>query len=306
MTRPPSKARTGGGLLAALLICSPACGGETVVLGQAEPTPARFGPATVVAELFEVDSGNPTLTDDQLEIYFSSKRTPPNSDVWCATRSSPTARFNAPVPVTAVNSDMYFETSPAISPDGLTLWFGSNRPADMIPTGIIAVWVSTRSSRSAEFGAPRLVTELSSGIGDVPRPLGEHGSVMPLSSNRTSPDWYSTLLTSFDARSNTFSAAVGIPELNFSDRSTTDGFLSNDGLSLFFASGGKDQPMDLYVARRKSTSAAFTVIQAIDTLNTLNDERDPFMTRDGRHFDFSSNRDYAPELAIYEASVLSP
>ena len=62
-------------------------------------------------------------------------------------------------------------------------------------------------------------------------------------------------------------------------------------------------PADLYVAWRKSPSQPFSVIQAIDDLNTASDERDPFLASDGSHFYFTSDRDGA--LAIYEATLLT-
>jgi hypothetical protein len=280
---------------------SVACGGQEVVLGQASPTPFRFGPAKPVAELAaDMRSDNPSLTADLREIYFSSSRTPTTSgDIWCAKRLDPSFPFDAPTPVSAVNTAS-FETSPAISADGLTLWFGSDRREE----DHNSVWVSKRRSRTDEFGEPTEVSELGSAKNDVPRPLGAGGTIMPLSSQRMSPDWYVTYLAHFNADKGVFSTPTAVAELVFADRSTTDAFLTADGLALFFSSGGLLEPADLYVAFRKAQNQPFTVVQAIDDLNTASDERDPFLASDGSHFYFTSDRDGA--LAIFESALLSP
>ena len=108
-----------------------------------------------------------------------------------------------------------------------------------------------------------------------------------------------------------------VSELANANSSTVDGFLTDDGLTLFYSSqplqfsarrgppsdGGIVTPFsDLFVAWRQSTSErVFDFRQALDDLNTGGDERDPWLTPDGKTLYFTSDRDGA--LNIYTAAV---
>jgi hypothetical protein len=306
-----------------LLVAAAGCtSGRTVVLGEEMPLPYHFGTPQIVAELAAppARTDNPTLTGDLLEIYFTTDRVSGNGDVWFAQRASPTAPFGAPAPVTAVNTDA-FETSSAISTDGLTLWFGSDRPGG---AGANDVWVTTRAARSAPWSTPVNVVSLNSPVDDIPRPPGQHGLVMPLASQRTDPI-YETYLATRAAPGAPFGTPVAIPTLTFSDRSTVDGFLTDDGLTMFFSSahmtagdagvdastidadgsapdGGVVTTGDLYVAWRRSVDEEFSATQPLSDLNTPGDERDPWLTPDGRTLYFTSDR--SGVLTIYTAPVL--
>jgi hypothetical protein len=275
--------------LAAVLV---ACGGDTVSLGQREPVPFHFGEPKLVTELAAIGSSeNPTLTADELELYFSS------GDLYRVNRASLSAPFDVPELLSALSTSA-FETSPAISSDGLTLWFGSDRRVK----DHVEVFVSKRASRSAEFEAPVLVQELGSDQNDIPRPLGLHGTTMPLSSARDTKGAYTTYFARFDQRLKAFDAPEPVPELTFAGRSTTDAWLSNDGLVVFFTSGEDGTPPDLYAAFRKSTAGAFSVTEPLTDLNTPFDDRDPFLCADGNHFYFASDRGTGDgTLRIYQA-----
>ena len=308
----------------ALALAAQACSsGKTVNLGSSSPEPYHFGPATMLTELASPSrTDNPTLTGDLLEIYFTTDRVSGNGDVWFATRGSPSAPFGTPAPVTVVNGAS-FETSSAISTDGLTLWFGSDRAGGV---GANDIWVSQRATRTAAWSTPVNVVALNSPADDIPRPPGEHALVMPMAStkvtaaNPASGNYQSYLAT----RATTgapFGTPVAIPELDYADRSTVDSFLTDDGLTMFFSSaplaeaadaaapagdGGKTGDggvpnSDLFVAWRLSTGAPFSVTQPLDNLNTAADERDPWLSPDGTTLYFTSDR--GGVLNIYTARV---
>jgi hypothetical protein len=310
---------------AALLLCAPACSGTTVTLGTIMPTPYHFDAPVLVAELastFRAD--NPTLTADLLEIYFTTNRVSNNGDVWFATRPSPDVPFGAPAAVPVINGPDTFETSSAISADGLTLWFGSDRPGGV---GSIDIWVSQRASRTAEWSTPIDVLALNSPADDIPRPPGQRGLVMPMASTKVVPEnpnaVYQTYLAARPNAGAPFGAPQPIPLLDFTNSSTVDGFLTDDGLTLFYSSGpatpvadaGSDAAVDaaaatadggvaksdLYVAFRRSTTEASWETQPLTDLNTAADERDPWLTPDGKTLYFTSDRDGT--LTIYTAHV---
>lgn len=311
--------------LIALAICTPACtGGKTVTLGHDMPVPYHFDTPVLVPELASPSrTDNPTLTGDLLEIYFTTDRVSGNGDVWFATRPTATAPFGTPAPVTVVNGDS-FETSSAISTDGLTLWFGSDRPGGV---GANDIWVSERATRASAWSTPLNVVALNSPADDIPRPPGEHALVMPMASTKatgTSPASGGNYQTYLAARPTTgapFGTPVALPEFEQTHRSTVDSFLTDDGLTMFFSSAPLAEPADaavsgadagkvadggvansdLFVAWRLSTSAPFSMWQPLDDLNTAADERDPWLSPDGKTLYFTSDR--GGVLSIYTAAV---
>jgi WD40-like Beta Propeller Repeat len=310
--------------LLALLAC--ACsGGKVVALGSSSPIPYHFDAPALVTELASPSrTDNPTLTGDLLEIYFTTDRVSGNGDVWFATRASPDAPFGTPAAVTAVNGDS-FETSSAISTDGLTLWFGSDRAGG---AGANDIWVSQRANRTAAWSTPLNVVALNSPADDIPRPPGQHELVMPMASELATPNVYQTYLAPRATTGAPFEAPVAIPELDshYAGRSIVDGFLTDDGLTMFFSSAPASQPADagiasdagasidggkagnagaansdLFVAYRRSTNDAFGLTVPLSDLNTAADERDPWLTPDGTTLYFTSDRDGV--LNIYTARV---
>jgi hypothetical protein len=299
--------------VAALASALAACSGQTLTLGNKMPPPYTFEVPQIVEELREtVRTDNPTLTADLLEIYFTSERVSGNGDVWYARRSSRSQRFISPQPVAEVNT-ANFETSAAISADGLTLWFGSDRPNGV---GSTDIWVVSRASRSDPWSTPpQNVNELNTAGEDIPRPPGQHGLVMPLASKQTPQSVYQTYLAERASSGALFGDPVLIAELAEPDLSTVDGFLTDDGLTFFYSrsplqlltdagpvvDGGALPTADLFVAWRRSLNEKFSYPQPLDDLNTPGDERDPWLTPDGSTLYFTSDRDGA--LNIYTASV---
>ena len=70
---------------------------------------------------------NPAISSDGLRLFFSSNRSG-NYDIWMSTRDNPSDPWNDPVQLDEnINHPEYMEASPAISPDGSTLYFAANR-----------------------------------------------------------------------------------------------------------------------------------------------------------------------------------
>lgn len=311
-SRPPGSAAGAQRLGALILMVGCGCtSGQLVRLGDISPPPYHFGTPELVTELASAgQSENPTLTADLLEIYFTTDRVSGNSDVWFATRGAASQPFGAPAPVAAVNTPS-FETSSAISADGLTLWFGSDRAGGV---GEVDVWVATRPTRARAWSTPLNVVALNSPIDDIPRPPGQGGLVMPMASRRNPQSIYQTYLAARPSSGAPFGSPQIISELAFSDRSTVDGCLTDDGLTLFFSStptapamdasasaDGSVPTGDLYVAWRRSFDEPFSVTQPLGDLNTAADERDPWLSPDGKLLFFTSDRDGV--LNTYVATV---
>jgi hypothetical protein len=284
-------AHSGSGALAGRLLIALAlhgcADGPVVVLGDQEPPRWRFEPPELVAELsVPAKTDNPSLTADMLEIFFTSEREGGAADIFVAQRAERADPFGA-VQRVAELSAAGIETSPAVSADGLTLWFASDRAGGQ---GDLDIWVATRGARDDAWSAPRNLPVLNSGEKDIPRPPGQRARIMPMASDRDALGFYRILFAERAEADAPFGEPAPVPEFVFDDESTVDGFLSDDGLTLFYVSGPAFGPADMFVASRRSTSDPFEAHLSLDELNTENDERDPWLSPDGRELYFASDR----------------
>jgi hypothetical protein len=304
-----------------------ACHGEIVTIGEKPAPTYHFGPPRLVVELAAyARTNNATLTEDLLEIYFASTRDQNDLDVWTASRAARTDAFGAPQKVRPVSS-RNTDTGSSVSADGLTLWIASERRG-MGASGGLDIWVSTRAARGTDWGEPAVVPALNSSSFDIPRPPGAHGLVMPLGSERGPGSVYRTWFASRASILSPFETPQPVPELTFEDATTMDAFLSDDGLTVFYASGPATMPneggvpagvdggvggtasdanvpvssADLYFARREKLTDPFSEFTPIAELNTLFDERDPWLSADKTQFFFSSDR--GGNLNIYTCDVI--
>jgi hypothetical protein len=249
------------------------------------------------------DSEKPTLTANQLELYFLSNRDggPGNGDVWFAQRQASTDPFGAPTLVAAVSSPSR-ETSPALSSDGTTLWVASDRDGGL---GGLDIWVSTRDPASPDAGwsAPVPVPQLNSAGDEIPRPPGQRGLVMPLSRRADSNAPYEMFAATRGTASATatWSAPVSMASVNTGGLDD-DGFLTDDGLTLYFSSDRLNGTQDLFVTERPDPTSPFAPPVPLATLNTSTyDERDPWVSPDGHEIYFTSDRT-GGSLQIFHAT----
>jgi hypothetical protein len=297
------------GLLLASAVLVTGCDSELVTLGRiprqdpggstggasSEPV-FRFSEPVLVANIQSQDKDdNPTLTADLREIYFTSTRGG-NADVYVATRSSADEPFGTPARVDAVSSEKD-DASPAIALDGQTLWVGQDTEDDDVED--TDIWFVTRLP-SGGWSPPENATSLNSDAKDIPRqPAGSAAlTIMPLGSQRNGDDYQ----TFFAARSGSgeFGAPMPIPELELGAR-VVDGFLTPDLLTLLFSSGEGEDKGDLFVVSRPNLDAPFGEPVALEDINTEHDERDPWLSPDGRRLFFTSNRGESHD--IYEVAV---
>jgi WD40-like Beta Propeller Repeat len=318
-----------------LLVTTGACGGKTIALGTTWPVPYHFHVPAPVTELASPSrTDNPTLTGDTLEIYFTSNRDGGlgDGDVWVAKRANAADPFGTPALVDNVNTDS-FETSSAISTDGLALWFGSDRPGGL---GATDIWMTQRATRNDPWSTPLDLVGINSAAEDIPRPPGLRGTVMPMASARApAAPTYQTYFATRPSSSAAFSTPVPVTPPDAPGQLIVDGFLTDDGLTLFYSAatilvqsgreadggdaGGRSDggapsdaasspdagPMlgtsDLFVAFRRSLDEPFGLIQPLTDLNTSASERDPWLSPDATMFFFTSDRDGVPN--IYSVSV---
>ena len=250
-----------------------------------------LGPWGTPSIIMELSAGgsedDPTLTADMLEVYFNL-----NGDIYGSTRGSLAEVWPMPVPITAVNSTTATETTPEVSPDGLELYFSSNRVAG---SGGQDIWVSSRQNRGDPFGTPTRVTALASGNDDVTATTFTNGAlVMYLTSTRGgSLDMYRTTRSS---RTAPWDMPMLVGELQAPGTETEPTLTPGETYMIF--SGDGPGIRDLYVTSRASATDPWDTPSPIVELNTGSSEEDPWLSPDGRTLVFASTRNGAYELYL--------
>jgi hypothetical protein len=243
---------------------------------------------------------NPTLTSTLQELYYSEQvrgGDPNPTGVWRAVRTSDGWATATPLMLGGIA--MPDASSPAISADGQELWLGMNT------TNSTDIFHSLRQG-DTQWSSPVLVAELNSPLDDVPRPPGQHGLVMPISSKRHggSPAFYQIYFSARPALdapwgtpSQVLLGAIDSPQFQ-----SADGFLTDDGSEIYFSSTRDGEDSDLYVARRATTDASFGDPEPLVDLNDpgeRSEERMPWLSPDGKSLYFASDR--SGEYGLYVA-----
>ena len=111
--------------------------GDQEVMVASRPGVSYAFDAPVVVPVINSTSGDadPTVSADELVIMFGSSRSG-QSDIWYATRASPTATFSTPVPLPGVNGPDE-DGDPMLSGDGCELYFSSARAGGL---GSLDIW----------------------------------------------------------------------------------------------------------------------------------------------------------------------
>lgn len=254
---------------------------------------------------------NPTLNAQATQLFYSTQERGSDKPVSIRMAMGTPSGFG-----TSIEIDLGLPatdpgpSSPAVSADGKELWFGV-----LGKSGHTEIWHSTGGG--AVWAAPTLVTELTAPDGDTaPRPPAVMGTIMPLSSKRHGMNEGKYYQIYFSERVDAGSAwgqphQNGLTGINSADFQSADGFLSDDGLDLYFSStrDGDHTDNDLYVARRSAIGADFGAPQPLVDLNDPiagkpSEERMPWLTPDGSQLYFVSDR--SGQYTLYVATKLEP
>lgn len=275
-------------------------GGAGGATGASSPTggvssigPPLLAPPAAVSGLNDpvAKDQDPTLTEDQLEIFFFSDRGG-KSDIWTSTRETEDSDWETPTPVSELNS-VETEQNPAISQDGLSIWFYSRRE----PLGI---YFAQRPTRTEPFEEPELIP-ISKGSDPDAFPIAPSVDVdqlrMALSIGAsTSRDLYEMVRPSL-------TGSWGVPALLLgvnSEHVDSTPFLVGEGREMLFHSG-RSGSGDLFWAYRESPGLPFT---QVEPLGELNDpaafESHPHLTSDGRWLYFGSDRSGNTDIYVSE------
>jgi hypothetical protein len=294
-------------ILVAALACPAACVrhellGAIASDGGGDAVPPRFSPPTLVASLSDPSAidEDPTFTADLLELYFMSTRDG-GRDIWTARRATAGDPWQTSTRAGELDS-AESDWAPAVSLDGLRIWFASDR--DSVGRG--QLWRSARASRSAPWDPPAPVAELASGSVDFAPAVDATETTLFLSSDRASAA-ATTGGADFDIYAATRSgtgAAWGWPAVVSgvnSDDDEYDPFVAQGGLVVFFTSMRSGMG-DIYWSSRRALGDPFAPPVPLDDVNSPAYDSDATLSPDLGYMMFSSTRSGNAE--IYEAAAL--
>ncbi|WP_437759327.1 hypothetical protein [Sorangium sp. So ce1389] len=269
------------------------------MIGAFVPERPRFAAPEKVAALNDdvARDEDPTLTGDLLEIHFMSERGG-SQDIWASRRADPGSPWETPtVELLEKLNSAENEDTPAISNDGLRLWFFRGGEQQ---TGI---WMSERASRGDPWGAPLFVEALNPGHEDGTQAMNAHVDLPELRAvvglNGPETQGWDLAIASRDSPEDAWGEFVPLAELNDAGDQLAP-FLFDDGRQLFYRSGD-----DLFWARRPGPNDAFEAPEALEELNSPDArENDPYLSPDGSVVFFSSERSGGTD--IYEARRIAP
>jgi hypothetical protein len=257
------------------------------------PERLRFSTPRLIAELSSPDSKeqDPTISGDLLEIFFYSDRSG-DDEIWTSRRATPDSLWEQPTQVLALTSPGR-DINPAISVDGLRLWFHSQRE----PSGI---WFSERETRDSAWTSPVRIDPLGSEIAPGPSQDELRMGVSVLLDDRDGRDIFEAVRPDARAPWGEPTELAGINDL--SDDSTP--FLIGDGQQILFSSSRTGQG-DLFWAHREIVNAPVTTIEALVELNDPDAfDSHPVLSVDGTLIFFGSTRSGNTDL--YQAEIIMP
>jgi Tol biopolymer transport system component len=254
-----------------------------------------FGPPSLFPPLANLNASqaDPSLTADELELYFSSN---PNTDydIWLVQRASSTAPWGTPARVDELSSTSLDET-PEVSADGLTIYLASERPGGVSPGR--RLWVSHRAKRGDPWPQPGPVTDFTTG-GDLDTsPTLQRDQLMMAFASQHGGDW-DLYITTRRSIADPWGPPTALTELN-SSAYDWDPALYRGGTSIVFASRRLNTSNSLFHATRGSAGESFSTPRLASEFDVLGNAADPWLSDDGRHIVFDSR---GGPSKIYEAS----
>jgi len=281
--------------LALLAACSER--GELLGTKEAPRMPPQYGaPERVTALSSTGYEEDPTFTGDLLELFFMSGRGGTN-DIWTSQRAAASEPWGAPVLVSELSSPAARDWGPAIAPDGLTIWFTTDRDG-----GHAQIWRSSRTTRTLPWEAPVAVSELASGATDRSPAVDQALRALYFCSDRPGSsgfDIYVSTRPAVNALWETPARGEGINTAN----DELDPFVAADGLLLFFtAKPLASEDANLYWSTRSSTADPWSAPVPLATLNSPMYDSDVSVSLDLSYIMFSSTRTGDGE--IYEAHAV--
>lgn len=257
-------------------------------------TGTDLGPFEPPQALTALNSGagddDPSITDDLLEIYFSSRRLENTQGIWRSKRESTSDPWPAPEEMTELNIGTE-HSMPGVTSDGLSIYY------KLVGAQGTELYVAHRADRSSPFSAPEFVASFSySTYQTYNGPCAIRNLTLLTYSSETQSDEGQLYFSTRDSKDEAWGPRQLFPNVNTS-ADERDPWISDDRLHLFFSSD-RDGNGELYATTRGDASVDFDIPSNMSELNGSADEGDPWLTQDLRTIVFSSNRSGVTSLYI--------
>lgn len=231
---------------------------------------------------------------------------PHQSPLGLQTHAFKNSEWSEPVPLGApVNSPTANDQGPALSSDGLSLYFCSNRQPGSLGNDL---WVSRRASEAEAWSTPvSLGPDVNSSGGDCGPSLSEDGLLLFFTSNRgggandiymtsrTDPtddlSWGTPVRLGPDVNTAAFEFSPFITRFRDDDCDDDDVVCAGPYAELHFERGPSNVATDIFVVTIDAQGATLGPAVAVPELNSSAADGRPTVRFDGKEIIIHSNRD---------------
>jgi hypothetical protein len=242
-----------------------------------------FGPPANVTVTQRV----PSISADGLELYFDSPGPADDYDLSVATRASVRDEWGNPMNLGPLVNSASIDATPRLSPDGLALYFASNRPGGY---GQFDLWVTTRPSKEAPWeNAVNLGSPVNTLADEICPSVTDDGLELYFSEWKTyrtggygrQDIWVATRPTTNHPWGEPMNLG---PPVNTSDHDGKPA-ITPDGLVMFvkcYNRAGEYGEGDIWMTRRATREAEWGVpVNLGPGINTAAEEDLPYISPDG-------------------------
>ena len=230
---------------------------------------------------------NPALSADGKVIVFNR---PFNGflQLWEARRKSVDEEFGDAVPLPpTINVPGHIHDCPLLSPDGLTLWFASNRPGGF---GKHDIWFAQRVSLDAQWNEPTPLDEAVNSSRHDQTPYLTTDGLTIYFSRDVQPGEFQLFMASRRSVTEPFQKAELLDNLNIGDCSSFPRLTSDGELMVFVHSPTRSNRLLIYAARRDPSTGKFHAPFLLTDQLGPTDCSAPYLSADDRTLYFSSQR----------------
>ena len=240
-----------------------------------------------------------SITHQGLSLYFDSDRPGGvgSNDIYVSQRASINAPWGPARNLGPIINTTSKEFAPNFSPDDHWIYFASDRPGGF---GGLDIWASYRADINNDFDwqpPKNLGPSVNTSAADADAfyfldPATRKAALYFTSFNRPAGlgDW--DIYQSTQNEDGSFNPATRVTELSSTFRDTRM-TIRYDGLEIIFSSNrpGGSGGIDLWFSTRQKTSDVWpTPANLGPVINTLTDDRAPYLSADGKTLFFSSDR----------------
>lgn len=252
----------------------------------------------------EYTERTPFLSFDELTLYFCRQDTGSfyYTRIYTASRSEPFGLFTAVEEVSELNYSGGHVSSPWVSPDNLRMYYNRTESGDY--------WrfkFSERASVDDPWSVGSNISELNALAQHAARPrLSEDELIIVFHSAEISggEGGYDIWMATRADRYSVFGNVTNLAEVNTS-ANDKEAFISDDGLTLYFASdrNGVDQ---IFKARRSSRAEDFGTLEHLAVFDTALGSTCPAISADGTEFFFAARDPVNEKLDIHVSYSVEP